>query len=299
MIKLPSLTTRTVRLLAVPLVVAAGLSVAPAVTAADGETPITCGMVVTADVRLRADLLDCDGAGLVIGAPGVTVDLAGHVIDGTGTATGIDNSAGHDDVRITRGTVRDFQFGIHLFETSGARVDRLTVDANTLGAIISRSAATELDRVTATRNDANGIEITFSEGTTVRRSTVTANGLYGIFDIASIESRYDRNTITGNAASGLALWQSDLVVVERNHAAGNDTNGIDLTGVDNAVVELNDAIANAEHGIFIDQPGSTVTRNRAIANQGIGIAAPDGTLDGGRNKATGNLGGDCTGVVCR
>ena len=41
-----------------------------------------------------------------------------------------------------------------------------------------------------------------------------------------------------------------------------------------------------------------VTRNRAIANQGIGIAAPAGTIDGGRNKATRNLGGNCTGVVC-
>ncbi|HWM18389.1 MAG TPA: right-handed parallel beta-helix repeat-containing protein [Ilumatobacteraceae bacterium] len=297
---LPSFTTtRTLRLLAAPLVVAAGVAVAPAVTTADGETPITCGTVVTADVRLRADLVDCAGAGLVIGAPGITVDLAGHVIDGTGSATGIDNSAGHDDIRITRGTVRDFQFGIHLFETSGARVDRLTVESNIIGAIIERSTATELDRVTATSSDGMGIEITFSEGITVRRSTVAANGLYGIFDIASIGSRYERNTITGNAGSGLALWQSDQVVVERNHAAGNDTHGIDLTGVASAVVERNEAIANGEHGIFIDQPGTTVVRNRAIANQGIGIAAPAGTIDGGRNTATGNLGGDCTSVACR
>ena len=295
---LPSLTARTVRLLAAPVIVAAGVAAAPTVTSANGKTPVTCGMVVTADVRLRADLVDCAGAGLVIGAPGVTVDLAGHVIDGTGSGAGIDNSAGHDDVRIIRGTVRDFQFGIHFFETSGARVDRLTAESNAIGAIIERSAATELDRVTATRNDANGIEITFSEGITVRRSTVTANGLYGIFDVASTDSRYERNTVTANAASGLALWQSDLAVVERNHAAGNATHGIDLTGVDDAVIERNDAIANGEHGIFVDQPGSTVTRNRAIGNQGIGIAATAGTIDGGRNNATGNLGGNCTGVVC-
>ena len=297
---LPSFTTtRTLRLLAAPLVVAAGVAVAPAVTTADGETPITCGTVVTTDVRLRADLVDCVGAGLVIGAPGITVDLAGHVIDGTGSAAGIDNSAGHDDVRITRGTVRDFQFGIHLFETTGARVDRLTVESNMLGAIIGRSAATELDRIVATSNDGNGIEITFSEGITVRRSTAAANGLYGIFDIGSIDSRYERNTITGNAGSGLALWQSDLVVVERNHAAGNSAHGIDLTGVDTAIVDRNDAIANGEHGIFIDEPGTTVARNRAVANQGVGVATPAGTIDGGRNTATGNLGGDCTGVVCR
>ena len=55
----------------------------------------------------------------MVGAPGITIDLAGHLIDGTGTGSGIDNVAGHDDVRIVRGTVREFLFGVELFETDG------------------------------------------------------------------------------------------------------------------------------------------------------------------------------------
>lgn len=39
--------------------------------------------------------------------------------------------------------------------------------------------------------------------------------------------------------------------------------------------------------------------NTAIGNQGVGTAAPAGTIDGGRNRAAGNLGGDCTNVACR
>jgi len=39
---------------------------------------LECGERVTADVRLDADLRDCGGVGLAIGAGGVTVDLGGH-----------------------------------------------------------------------------------------------------------------------------------------------------------------------------------------------------------------------------
>ena len=54
--------------------------------------------------------------------------------------------------------------------------------------------------------------------------------------------------------------------------------------IGDAVVERNDAIANDGNGISVDQPGNTLTRNHAIGNSGVGIAAPDGTIDGGRNR---------------
>ena len=292
----PFLTTRAARLLVAPAILAAGVVASPTTSAA--HVPVTCGAVVPSDVRLRADLLDCPGSGLVIGAPDVTIDLAGHVIDGTGSGTGIDNSAGHDDVRIRRGTVREFLFGLHLFETSGAQIDRVAAHSNTNGVIIERSDAVVLDGVTATGNVATGIEVTFSDGIAVRRSTAADNGHSGIVDRASYDTRYQRNTITGNVAPGLDVWFSDGVVVERNHVAANDSAGVQLIGVEGAVIERNATVANAEHGISIDRPGSTVTRNHSFDNQGIGIAAPDGTIDGGRNHASGNLGGDCTGVVC-
>lgn len=65
------------------------------------------------------------------------------------------------------------------------------------------------------------------------------------------------------------------------------------------MVGRNETIANQGNGISVDRPGNTLTGNRSADNWGAGIVAPDGTIDGGRNRATGNLGGDCTGVVCR
>jgi hypothetical protein len=274
------------------------VALAPSAGAAQ-DPAITCGTTVTTDIRLSADLLDCEGPGLVIGASGVSIDLAGHVIDGTGTDAGIENGGGYDDVRVVGGTLREFLFGVHLFETSGAELDRVVVHANAIGVLIGRSGGVELDRVTASGNLSSGVEVGFSDRIDVRRSTAFDNGLYGIADRATTDASYVGNTLSGNGASGLDLWFSDGAVVDRNHVAANDSDGISLTGIESAVVDRNSSIANAGNGISIDRPGNTLRRNEAIDNHGIGIAAPDGTIDGGRNRARGNLGGDCTGVVCR
>lgn len=190
--------------------VAVGFVTLPASPAAASPPPLTWGTTVTIDVRLTADLLDCDGAGLVVGAPGITIDLAGHTTDGAGTGSsiGIDNVAGHDHVGVIRGTIREFAFGLDLLETTGNWLDRPTLAANGVGVIVERA------------------------------------------------------------------------------------------GVERTVLERNEVVGNAEHGMLIEGPGNTVTRNRAVANGGIGIAALDGTIDGG-NRASGNLGGNRTGVACR
>jgi hypothetical protein len=277
---------------------AIGLGATVPLTASADETALTCGTIVTTDVRLRADVLDCAGSGLVVGAPGITIDLAGHIVDGIGIGAGIDNEAGHDDVHVVGGIVREFQFGVHFFETSGGRVERLAAGSNMIGVIVARSDSVQLDRVYATENVSNGIDVTFSERVSVRRSTASGNGLSGMVDRFTQDSTYVGNTVTGNSSAGLVLNGSERVVVLRNHAATNDSTGIELTLVEDGLIARNQAIANASDGIFADQPGNTVARNRAVGNQGIGLAVPDGTIDGGRNRAKGNVGGDCTGVVC-
>jgi parallel beta-helix repeat protein len=292
------LTLRPDRVLAVSTCAAVGVAFAAPLDAAADEAPLGCGAVVTSDVRLVADLLDCPGSGLVVDAPGVTIDLAGHVVDGSGFGTGIDNEAGHDGVRIVDGTVRDFQFGIHLFETVGARVAGVTARDNVIGAAIHRSAHVELERVAAVGNSFNGVDITFSDEVTVRRSTASDNGHGGIVDRFSSASRFERNTVSGNVSAGLTVDWTERAVVERNVASGNDFDGFHLTNLDGARVVRNEAVGNTENGIFLDQPGNRVARNVAVANQRFGIAAPDGTIDGGHNEARDNLEGDCTGVVC-
>ena len=67
------------------------------------------------------DLLDCLGNGLVIGANGITLDLGGHTIDGTGLGVGIVNN-GFDSVTITNGIVQEFDFGVQLNDGTATNI---------------------------------------------------------------------------------------------------------------------------------------------------------------------------------
>ena len=82
---------RRLRVGVATVVAAVGL---PATVAGSSNqaTSLSCGSVITTDVRLAADLVDCPAFGLVVGAPGITIDLNGHVIGGTGSGVGIDDN---------------------------------------------------------------------------------------------------------------------------------------------------------------------------------------------------------------
>src|SRR3954454_6056172 len=98
--------------------------------AGHGSTPkVRCGQVITRDTTLRKDLLDCPGTALTIGADGVTLDLGGHVVDGTNAPGGEGIAVdGHPHATIVHGTVRDFRLnGIALRDAPGSAVRDVTV----------------------------------------------------------------------------------------------------------------------------------------------------------------------------
>src|SRR4051794_31513384 len=78
-------------------------------------TVVACGQVIVADTKVSNDLVDCPGDGLVIGAPGIRLNLDGHTIDGDAVIDtaddGIDNSRGFADVTIRNGVVQQFSQG--------------------------------------------------------------------------------------------------------------------------------------------------------------------------------------------
>src|SRR5687768_3995804 len=79
-------------------------------------THVQCGDVITQDTTLDSDLVDCPGDGVVIGASDITLDLAGHTIDGTGPGAaghGVRN-AGADNVTVTNGRIQQFQRAVSI-----------------------------------------------------------------------------------------------------------------------------------------------------------------------------------------
>lgn len=246
---------------------AAAVVGAPSTSSAAAAT-ITCGMTVTTDIRLDADLVDCPGSGLMVGAPGITIDLGGHTVDGTGIGFGIDNQASHDDVVIKRGTVTDFVLGVVLFDAEDNRVERVTATGNLGGFSVHRTIGADLDAVVAEGNVGDGISVSFAEDTVVRRATVTGNGQGGIVDRSSFASRYERNVVAGNAF-GIEIAQTDGADVERNDVRANDGDGIRIgfwaTGVD---VDRNQTHDNAGAGLVIEESGNTVARHESSGNGG-------------------------------
>jgi parallel beta-helix repeat protein len=293
-------TTRRRRRAAVAVGAAlAAVAVPAGVVLAVPAEGLSCGATVTTDVRLTADLVDCAGPGLVIGASGIEIDLDGHTIDGTGANAGIFNPEGHDALTIRGGTIREFGQGIDLLESRGSRIDRLRVTANGIGIVVMRGDHVRVERVEADANTFSGIEVLFSEDVTVQRSTVTGHPFGGIRDHASLDSRYERNVVTGNTFFGVEVLQTDGAVLSRNDVSGNQFDGIRLgfwaTGV---TLERNETSHNGTDGLVIEEAGNTVELHEAFENGGRGIVVVDGTIDGGRNTAAGNAGGDCVGLAC-
>ncbi|MET7422478.1 hypothetical protein [Dactylosporangium sp. NPDC005555] len=70
---------------------------------------MTARSTLTVDTRLRNDLT-CTGDGLIIGADGITVDLSGHTLRGSGTGAGI-TMAGRRAVKVSNRSIGNLFVG--------------------------------------------------------------------------------------------------------------------------------------------------------------------------------------------
>ena len=226
---------------------------------------LSCGDVVTHDVRLDNDLLDCAGDGLVIGADGVSLSLGGHVVDGLGASSpfgssGIDNSGGFDDVRIFNGTVREFRTGVELVGTHGNVVRGLSVhDNQDSGIFVDGFASLDSfeNRVVANNvSDARfgaGIQLRGSMRNAIRRNHLSGNGGDGLaVTFSSRSNSVTGNSIADNHANGIQLIESSGDnEVKRNGVAGNALSGIAVFGSSANQIVANDLEANAGAGVSV------------------------------------------------
>ena len=286
------------RLLLVPLtvmLVAAQMGVA----SASGGASVHCGQTLTADTRLTSDLLNCPGSGLVIGADNVTVDLAGHVIDGV-NSPGSEGVAvdGHSGVRITNGTIREFFLnGVGLRNAPGSSVTNLRIAAigagggdgqASAGVLVKDSAGTVVKGNTVTNDveafQSDGIDVLFSPNTRLINNRVLRNAWNGAFVLASPGSTIVGNHFDANKNQGIEVnFGSDAAEIRNNHARGNVADGIVVGAVSGVRVVDNETHGNADTGIFFfDLIDSMVSGNDASGNS-AGIV-----LAGGQNGSHGN-----------
>ncbi|HEV2951533.1 MAG TPA: right-handed parallel beta-helix repeat-containing protein, partial [Actinomycetota bacterium] len=199
-------------------------------TGATPTTDLECGDVIKQDTILGKDLVDCPGEGLVIGAPGIVLDLNGHWIDGPdylinnisgqeeGFPAGIRNG-GHSNVLITNskgtecstvvrekpgceGGVREFGYGVLLAGTTFNVVENLHMHTNAM-------AGVELQDADDGRN-----------GNTIRNNFIHDNELGITLLNDSYGSLVEGNKIHGNLGEAILIELSDGHTIKNNEIVG-------------------------------------------------------------------------------
>jgi parallel beta-helix repeat protein len=236
------------------------LAAAPGTASAD---PVSCGAVITEDTTLDVDLTDCPGPALVIGADGVTVDLAGHTVSSAcstntpGFAT-IDDTGGYDKVRILNGTVQSgSDAGVGLVDSTGSVLD---------GLVVERCA-------TAPGVPGVGISLTRSDHNRVLDTTVSGG------DPAVLLSASGRNVISGSSISGGIAIHAGLGIQLLDGSDGNRLSGDRIGGEAGAIT-------------IIGSADNRITRNTVADNGGISLADADETVISRNDLGPGPIGGD-------
>jgi parallel beta-helix repeat protein len=229
-----------------------------------------CGDTLTSSVKLTHDLTNCAGDGLIIGAPGITVDLNGHTIDGTVAQTDCDRpdvlraavrNVGFDGVTIKDGTVQQFDEGVGAGSDaagmSDSRVHHLTAKDNRHGGIDLGSGA----GAAATANNV------------VDHNAVAGSRCGGGIKVNTGQA----NRVTDNRVqdSGIVVCcgdASDGNLVARNSVSGGDDFGIVVFSTGNSRV-VGNRVTDVGDGILISgRSSNAIVKDNAIERvQGAGI----------------------------
>src|SRR5687768_13573747 len=176
-------------------------------------THVACGDTLTQDTTLDSDLVGCPARGLVMGADGVDLDLAGHTISGTPTSFFGIEARGVRELTIRNGSITGFSsFGLLMSDVSDSRVTEVTVSAHFVGIyVVGDSDRNRIERNSVTAN--SGLELQDdSDANVVARNSIVA-GIDGInldydFRHRMQFNRVERNHVTA-VSEGLFVNGND------------------------------------------------------------------------------------------
>jgi len=272
-------------------------------------THVSCGDVITQNTVLDSDLVNCPGNGLEL-ADGVTLNMAGHTVDGQGVGYGVavllEPFSQGSGVQVRDGTVREFSDGIRLEGATGVFERLLLADNQSAGVrcleggFPRSSAFTELEvrgnavginvdsclvgmsASSVHDNSQDGLFVGFSI-LDVSNSAIYGNGGFGAV-FSSANSTFANNAVYDNSRSGLLFVVGNLTA-RANTFVGNGENGLDVEFGTTSTVDGNIVGHNAANGIRLDEDGTHVARdNTSTRNGADGIVVEPGA----RFELTGN-----------
>jgi hypothetical protein len=263
-----------------------GILAASAVAAGPAAAqPVTCGQVITKDTKLDSDLI-CDSSeanrlpdAIVIGAPGITLDLGGHFVYGYHFAIRND---GYDDVVVRNGrvagdyetvhladaernTLRNLTLGGLTFAVRGLDVNRLSLIGSRTGFVVGMSG----DGIVVRDNAFTGGMATLrvgGDGNSIVRNTST--NAEGAISAVGNHNRIAWNTITPSIAAGIYVAHGAGNLVAHNSITGSPDRGscgMELEDVRGTLVHDN-AVAYEQTGIWLRSGDGNVFVQNRVAN---------------------------------
>jgi large repetitive protein len=240
--------------------------------------PAGCGQVITSSITLGNDLLGCAGDGLVIGASGITVDLNGHLVQGTGTGSGVRNP-GHHDVTIRNGTIRSFDSGVLLYGAQRNVVAGISLDQN--GEAIAVEGGSDHNRIEGNRltgSSNSGLRVDYSSNTMVIGNLVAGGSDVAITMTGAPRSVVQSNTVQGVGDAAILLTGSSGNVVRFNTLGQSADSGVVLSAVSDSLIKANTMSHAGDAAISLEVGSSNVRviDNQASHSSDAGVSVGDG-----------------------
>ena len=177
------------------LVVGAAIAVMAIGTPQASASPST--WFISSDTTLTADF---SGQIVVVGS-GVTLNCAGHLVNGEGSGVGINVVA--DGVSVTNCHVHAFDVGI-LTTSDGTQIRSNDVAHNGQGIVLSGATNGAVSQNTATQNQSWGIiAADGTNGSAIRANSANNNGIIGIALNTATGNRVVDNSTNHNGDTGL------------------------------------------------------------------------------------------------
>jgi large repetitive protein len=243
-----------------------------------------CGQVLRHSITLSNDLLACAGDGLVIGAGGITVDLNGHLVQGTGLGAGVRNP-GHHDVTIRNGTIRNFDSGVVLQAGSQRNtVAGISFDQTELAAVhLSDADANQVRDSHVSGFSGAAFHVTGgSSSNFVGHNTVAAgNGEAIVVEGSSNHNRLEGNVLSGSSDSGIRVDLSSDTAVIGNQVAGGSDAAITMSGAPRSVIQSNEVHGVGDAAILLTNSTANVVRFNTLgqsADAGVVLSGVSDSL---------------------
>jgi hypothetical protein len=235
-----------------------------------GAGPVACGQVITQSTTLGADVGPCDGAGIRVGADGITLSLGGHSVLGNfdqgkgGEHVGIDLT-GRTGVTVTRGRVAGFEAGVVIDGGGGNAIRNLTVEDN----------VGPQNLLFAGLGD--GIAVFTSGHNTIANNVIRRNGHFdgvAMLGAGTDHNVFENNVVQANFGAGedLAVGSGFGVIFNAFLSFPSPTPSVSLVG---NVVRGNSVIGNDTSGITSINNINGVIQNNSAVNNGRGPTAQD------------------------